>query len=455
MIVANVARGSSFKGVTAYLANPRDDQHRADWTATRNVATSNVHMAARFMAATAMDADAIKLANGWNGKGRKSTDQPVYHTIMSWDESRHPDALHQERAAQELLAAMGFERAQAIMVGHSDNGKTHLHLVVNLIDPDTGKQFSLSNDQRKMQAWALDYCKANGIELDEIAPNRAKNAEARAKGAPAAELEGNKRLSREEWQTMRDTLFARHAEERAELKAVHGADWQQAKGEIAAKQRADEAAWRSEFAKQKARIKSEAKPEWRALFKRQRSESFAADLQIARAASADRRARSLTGAALRVFGLGQSVDQAEHNLRAAQLDKAALLDRQEIERREKAQAQGRAAIEATKSALPSRDALDLGPMKEGHAEDWQALRDRQQAEREAAGIKWEPKRQPDRQAEQRETARKERLTQRETPHEQAGRYGIELDPKEREALRRMRERERQERERDKDRDRKR
>ena len=181
MIVSKVSRGSSFKGLAAYLGGQDKGEHRAVWSATQNIGTENIYMAARLMAATAMDADEIKRQNGWDGRGRRTTEKPVYHTVMSWPKEESPDYAHQEQAARDLVKAAGFENAQAIFVGHDDNGKTHVHVVVNVLDPETGKQFSLSNDYRKMQAWALEYCKEHGIDPTEIAPNRLKNAEARAK----------------------------------------------------------------------------------------------------------------------------------------------------------------------------------------------------------------------------------------------------------------------------------
>lgn len=393
MIVAAVSRGSSFKGVAAYLASPREDQHRALWTATNNLGTNSVQMGARIMAATALDADAIKLANGWNGKGRKSTKQPVRHMIMSWDESRHPDATHQKEAGRELLKAIGFGSAQSIMVGHNDNGKTHVHIVANIIDPKTGKQFSESHSKRKMQAWALDYCKANGIDIQEIAPNRAKNAEVRAQAAETrsaiapGELEGNKRLSRSEWLAMRDALLSRQATERAALKKHQGADWEFAKRKLTARQRAEKAAFRKEHAHQKEIAKAQNRPYWQDLFRRQQAEVGSAQFEIERAAQTCKRASSIVGRALAILPFVKSASEARADLAIVRMNAAEVQRRHEIERKSLAKRLSQQTFDRTLAALPNRQRVDLSEMKIRHERQWRELKEKQAEARRAAGIR--------------------------------------------------------------------
>lgn len=395
MIVATVARGASFKGVTAYLHSANENDHRAEFTAMQNIGTANPYMAARVMAATAMDAEAIKLANGWNGKGRKSTDQPVYHAIMSWDETRHPDIEHQEQTAREMLKAVGLDRAQAIIVGHNDNQKTHVHVVVNLIDPETGKQFSLSNDRRKMQTWALEYCKANGIDIEKVAPNRAKNAEKRAELAMAepntktapVELEGNKRLSRNEWLAMKDELFKRQAEERGILKGLHGKDWEDAKAEIAKRTAISKRLFSAEYRKQKAEAKEINRPKWRAFFQEQKAERAKIEREMGEAVTQYRKSRSLAGRIMSGLGLGQRVDQAQAKLATVQMNLATMHGQQEQAQRAFSKELSQDIFERTKQAVEPLERLDLAGMKDRHQADRDRLRERHLAEREKAGVK--------------------------------------------------------------------
>ena len=190
-------RGHSFKALAAYLLNPKDDAaERVAWFGIENVGTDNPHMAARVMAATAKNADAIKARAGTGRAGRKSEHGAVLHLVMSWAEDETPTAEHQQQAARDLLGALGMDKAQAVLAAHDDNGKPHVHLMVNLIDPETGKQFSLSNDQRRMSDWALAYEKAHGgVRCQQ----RADNAERRAKGEPTKDRTS---LSRPAWEEM-------------------------------------------------------------------------------------------------------------------------------------------------------------------------------------------------------------------------------------------------------------
>lgn len=459
MIVARVSRGSSFKGVTAYLAHTHDNDNRATFTATQNMATDNVYMAARFMAATAMDAEAIKLANGWNGKGRKSTDKPVYHAFMSWDESRHPDIEHQEQSARELLKAMGLEKAQAIIVGHdsTDNEKTHLHIVVNLIDPETGKQFSLSNDERKMQAWALDYCKANGIDIDQIAPNRAKNAEKRKslEGTRESEgengktqdlgLEGNKRLSRAEWLKMKEELFKRQSDERGILRGLHGKDWENAKAEISARKREAKQAFSAEYQKQKAEAKERNRPQWREFFKQQKTERAKLEIEMREAVKQYRRSRSFAGRVLSGLGLGQRADQAEAKLATVQMNLATLQGQQEQQRADFAKQLSQETFERTVQAVPPLERLDLGGMKERHDRERERLREKQQAERENAGIKTNDR------AKTSEQGNEQDKTPKTAKERWEAKKARDLSDRAKAELEKMRQRDRQNRERGRDR----
>jgi len=452
MIVSKVSRGSSFKGLAAYLGGQDKGEHRAVWSATQNIGTENIYMAARLMAATAMDADEIKRQNGWDGRGRRTTEKPVYHTVMSWPKEESPDYAHQEQAARDLVKAAGFENAQAIFVGHDDNGKTHVHVVVNVLDPETGKQFSLSNDYRKMQAWALEYCKEHGIDPTEIAPNRLKNAEARAKAKEEGrsvkpeELEGNTRLSRSEWKKMRAELLRRQGSERDALKKKQAEDWGFAKAQLAAQRKADKKVFLTEHTHQKQIARERNRPVWRDLFERQRQEAAACRIEVEKAVKDYRKAHSFLGRVLSILPFRQSAAEAQAKLTIKRMELGQLLADQELEKRRLRRQLAEQVFDRTVEALPERRPLDLSGMKERHAEDWQALREQQREEREAAGI------------------RSERLAREKAEHEKERTRDRRASIKEREAkmreglseeARRELEEQRKQREREKDRDRER
>ena len=70
--------------------------------------------------------------------GRK-LEKPVVHYTLSWAKDERPDRAEMNRAAEETLKALGLERHQALIVAHNDKTHPHVHLVVNRVDPATGK----------------------------------------------------------------------------------------------------------------------------------------------------------------------------------------------------------------------------------------------------------------------------------------------------------------------------
>jgi len=451
MIVAKVSRGSSFKGITAYLASPKEGQHRAEWSATTNLGTNDVDLGARLMAATAMDADKIKRANGWNGKGRKSTTKPVYHVIMSWDESRHPDAAHQEQSARDMLDKIGMGKAQSILVGHNDNGKTHVHIVVNLIDPETGIQFKLSNDQKKMQKWALDYCIENGIDIETIAPNRAKNAQSRQTAAnentplkPDA-VEGNKRLSRPEWLKMRNALFERQGEERAALKQLHKSDWREAKAAIAVRKTKQKEAFRLEHAHQKRLAKEANRPKWRKLFADQKAEKLRADTQLNTALQDFKRSSTLMGRVVAALPFTKTLEQSRAALSQAHFRVDQLKSQHDRDRKALGKRLADETFKRTVNAIPREQKLDLTDMKARHDQDWTLIKARHDQEREKAGVRTRSKHA---QSKTREETQKKRASFKERQQRMKAKQSEES----RRNLHKMRQRDAQSRKANRDRD---
>ena len=61
-----------------------------------------------------------------------------------------------------------------MIVAHDDNGKSHLHVMANLVDPENGTRITVGNDWRKMDAWATEYAEARGWL--HLTPKRAERA---------------------------------------------------------------------------------------------------------------------------------------------------------------------------------------------------------------------------------------------------------------------------------------
>ncbi len=186
MIAKLSKRGTSFKGVSAYLLHDKREEgdrqintsERVEWTATRNIMSDNAQFAFRVMSATAMDKDRLKQDAGISTAGRKSKGD-VYHYSLAW----HPDEQGKFSkedmlsAVDSSLKAIGAENHQAVIVSHNDEPQPHVHIVVNLVDPKTGKNLPLNYDRKRLDEWAYEYRKERGEE-QQYCPNRDKKAKA-------------------------------------------------------------------------------------------------------------------------------------------------------------------------------------------------------------------------------------------------------------------------------------
>ena len=157
-------RGTSFKGALQYVLHDKgaDTAERVGFIELRNLATDQPHGTWREMMALCDAADDLKKRAGVKATGRKMT-KPVYAFTLNWHEADRPDADHMRQTALSALRALGMENLQAVIVEHTDRPHRHVHVIVNLIDPDTGKAAPLSNDAHKLDRWADDYEVAQGV----------------------------------------------------------------------------------------------------------------------------------------------------------------------------------------------------------------------------------------------------------------------------------------------------
>lgn len=432
MIVRNVARGRSFTKLTAYLTQPKEGHHRALWHSVENVGSTDPKTAAKIMAFVDLHADELKAAAGVKAGGRKAKDGPVYHVVMSWAEGQQPEQAHQLQAARDMLKTVGLDQAQALIVAHDDNGKSHLHIMVNLVDPETGKRFSLSNDRHRMQEWALAYERKNGGVIIE---RRADKAEKWAKGEPQDKAEAIPRAAmdkaakaqRRAWSEIkaeRDAAYNAQREERDALRADHSAQWATAKQEAAAHKAAYKAAFRAAYAREKAAAKIVNKPVWGNVFKRQKAERAAveqastlakqradragriASKAVAAVRVADRRSRSLIGKAAQRVGLMTSPEQARARQQAAaeqmhraamelgqaELAKAGLTAKHEAERKAIGARISESTFAKAQLAVDTMPRADFAAMIRQQNDQRAAMIERHNATRAALGMKpYEPR----------------------------------------------------------------
>ena len=185
MIVKIVRNGTSFKGLASYLTHdaekaPTDE--RVAFTHTLNLAHDDTLSAVDEMVWTARQAELLKQEAGIRAGGRASGPEAVKHVSLNWATDESPMRDDQVQAAESFLEHMGWQDFQTLLVGHQDKEHAHVHLMINCVHPETGLRLNDSFEQRRAQAWALEYERENGriyceqrlqnVEEREDAPTR-------------------------------------------------------------------------------------------------------------------------------------------------------------------------------------------------------------------------------------------------------------------------------------------
>jgi Relaxase/Mobilisation nuclease domain len=112
-----------------------------------------------------------------------------------------------------------MDNHQAVIVEHTDRPHKHVHVIVNLVDPETGQAVSLSNDAHKLDRWADNYEQTQGVIRS---PARRAKFHALDNGIKPPKRSANAK-TREEWQATR-TLNGEKAKQRAaEIRTAYAA----------------------------------------------------------------------------------------------------------------------------------------------------------------------------------------------------------------------------------------
>lgn len=176
-MIPNIARsGTSFRGAGKYYLhdktpeNERGDEdalehltsrERVAFTATRNCVHDDPEQAIDEMWATAAAQDELKREAGLKLGGRKCTN-PVKTISLSWHPSETPTQEQMIETADSYLKKMGWSEHQALFVGHNDTEHPHIHIILNRVNPETGRVLDDRNDFKRSQEWALEYEKEQG-----------------------------------------------------------------------------------------------------------------------------------------------------------------------------------------------------------------------------------------------------------------------------------------------------
>ena len=181
-------RGHSFMGITAYLMHDKDAKtsERVAWTQTGNMRTSDIGKAAKVMAWT--DAHREGIRAGYRAErdvkpsaaGRKASAGNVLHQCLAWALGEKPSEDHQRETVQDYLKAQGLDRHQYYAVAHNDTEHIHVHIVSNLVHPETGNIHELSFAKRNAQKWALGYERKHGLHCQIREENAARHAQGKS-----------------------------------------------------------------------------------------------------------------------------------------------------------------------------------------------------------------------------------------------------------------------------------
>jgi|GEM_PF-1455620 len=176
MIPRQAGRGRSFVGAGRYYLHDKraETSERVAFTHTENVPTNDPEKALKWMAFTAMHANDLKRESGGRVTSH-SCGKPVFTFSLAWHPEQEPNKHEMVGAGRTALEALGLEKHEALMVSHTDRPHPHMHVIVNVVDPETGKAHSLSYSKTKLSDWAENYEREHGkIYCDQRVENNQK-----------------------------------------------------------------------------------------------------------------------------------------------------------------------------------------------------------------------------------------------------------------------------------------
>lgn len=394
--------GKSFKGLAAYLLHDHDRAASADrvaWATSFNLDGASPDLAWRLMAATALSADELKEAAGIK-KGKPAVNT-AYHFSLNFPPQDTPSDELQRAAVEGALKALGLDKHQALAVSHRDTAHRHVHVMVNLIDPETGisaaskqdgRPALISNDTRKLSQWAQAFEREQGLAVTE---GRLANANKRAQGEPVDARRKPRNVYEQEKQETPDRrrdFLKRRYDDQAHSLSAQGRDMHVRQGiewaALKASWRDEKAAMTQEMNKaipfSIAAIKEDAKPQWAAMFKRHREESYEFDRGERSAlgriwhGAAVFRDRALDGDALGGFLAAFSAEA-----------RRAIVQRKHDREHEKLGAQIRTRISERIEQIKRDDNAALELARTRFLRECQELKERQDIERQAARLQWQ------------------------------------------------------------------
>jgi hypothetical protein len=275
-MIPRVAKaGRSFKGAGAYYLHDkghRSTDKRVLFTHTENLPTRDPEKALKCMAWTAMHAEQLKLKSGWKLTGRKG-ELPVYSYSLAWHPDQDPTKEQMIDAARESLKILGLDKHEALFVAHGDTRHPHIHVIVNRVNPETGVTKAVNNDYLKFSKWAQQYELSWGKILCE---QRVENNRRREDGYYQKYDPHNRARALAAWRRHE----ANEAFKRRQAEMASQRQQQTAESRKLYHDKEDR------VAEARKRVRDELRPEWKALYQKQKKEL--ADLKRLQKLAADR-----------------------------------------------------------------------------------------------------------------------------------------------------------------------
>jgi len=272
--------GHSFKGAMAYYLHDKQadaqaphlsSSERVAWTETRNLATDDMRTAERVMIATAKRADDLKREAGIANTGRKSNAH-VYAYSLSWHPSERPTRKEMVQAADETLKALGADNRQAVIVAHTDRAHSHVHVIVNRVDPSDGRMLSTSNDRLKLSDWANGYERGRGNIVTPKREERRQERQQHADRQQRRDYAAKARIAAQERAHDSGSRIASLKELGAAQGSRHRGEWRDLAETSKAARSAIYDQFRGRIKDTAARHKAEVKPIWQMHYRQQRGE---------------------------------------------------------------------------------------------------------------------------------------------------------------------------------------
>lgn len=171
MIIRIEPSGTSFRGAGKYYLHdklsdadralgitdkPQTDE-RVWFTQTRNCfETVDPVRALDEMWRTADDQALLKVAAGV-ARASVVCAEPVKTIAIAWHKDDTPTPEHMIESADRFLKHMGWDRHQAVYIGHNDTEHRHIHIILNRVNPENGRTLDDYRDRPRAQAFALTY----------------------------------------------------------------------------------------------------------------------------------------------------------------------------------------------------------------------------------------------------------------------------------------------------------